>query len=167
MEQFANNAQTTLLNQIGASDSSLVVIAPAAFPASGTFRVLIGSELIIVGAVAGSTFSSLTRGAEGTTAAIHPAGSLVTAVLTAGAMRQFQQDIQTETALFVPLFTSSYALPPATGTMDRITVKNLSGGFATVSPQLGDFIDGATSWRMSEMESITLIDYELNQWAVT
>lgn len=51
------------------------------FPSSGTFTVLIGSERILVGAGAGTTsWSSLTRGHQQTTAATHLAGAAVTLV---------------------------------------------------------------------------------------
>lgn len=48
------------------------------FPSSGTFTVRIGSERILVGAGAGTTsWSSLTRGYQQTTAATHSAGDAV------------------------------------------------------------------------------------------
>jgi hypothetical protein len=48
------------------------------FPASGTFTVRIGSERILVGAGAGTTsWSSLTRGYQQTTAATHAQGDAV------------------------------------------------------------------------------------------
>jgi hypothetical protein len=61
----------------------------AAFPATGNFRILIGTEIIIVGARSGDTLSSLTRGAESTVAAAHNAGDAVTHELTAGALSTF------------------------------------------------------------------------------
>jgi hypothetical protein len=91
-EQFANNAQTTLAAPMGAADTSLTVASAAAFPTQGTFRILIDSELIIVGAASGTTFSSLTRGAENTSGATHNQNAAVTCILTKGALLQFQSD---------------------------------------------------------------------------
>src|SRR5690242_10199248 len=85
-EKFANAASTTLNGAILAADVSLVVASATLFPTSGQFRILIGTEIIIVGAVSGTTFSSLTRGAEGTTAANHADTSAVVQVLTRAAL---------------------------------------------------------------------------------
>lgn len=88
-EQFANNAATTLSGNGGSISSgatSMIVANASQFPTSGNFRVIIGSEIIIVGAVSGTTFSSLTRGAEGTSAASHNDGDAVTCILTAGSI---------------------------------------------------------------------------------
>lgn len=88
-EQFANNAATTLSGNGGSITSgatSLIVASASQFPTSGNFRIIIGSEIIIVGAVSGTTFSSLTRGAENTTAASHNDGDAVTCILTAGSI---------------------------------------------------------------------------------
>jgi hypothetical protein len=84
-EKFANNAQSNLAAAIAAGDTSLTVVNGSAFPASGTFRVLIDGEILLVTAVAGNTFT-VTRGAEGTTASAHANAAYVTHVLTAAAL---------------------------------------------------------------------------------
>jgi hypothetical protein len=84
-EQFANNAQSNLTAALTAGATSLTVQGAAAFPASGNFRVLIDGEILLVTAVSGNTFT-VTRGAEGTTAAAHAGGAYVTHVLTAAAL---------------------------------------------------------------------------------
>ena len=86
MENFSNDAQTTLNGAITSVITSLVVTSAAKFPVSAPFRIRIEDEIIIVGAVAGTTFSDLTRGAEGTTAAGHATGVIVEHVLTAGSL---------------------------------------------------------------------------------
>jgi len=173
-EQFANNAQTTLSAGMLIGDSFLTVTSAAAFPASGTFRVLIDSEIIVVGAVSGNSFSSLTRGAEGTLAAAHSNGATVTAILTAGALRQFQQDIAAlltlGPAVSVTFANSPYAvdaddnflvvaagagaptivlLPAADGTrIEPIVIMRASDGFAQhviVTPHGSDTINGANA----------------------
>lgn len=84
-EQFANNAATTLNGAIIAGATSLVVTSAAQFPGSGDFRILIGSELMLVTAVAGTTFT-ITRGVESTTDAGHANGDAVTHVITAASL---------------------------------------------------------------------------------
>jgi hypothetical protein len=88
-EQYANAAQTTLSGNGGTVSSgatSFNVASGTGFPASGPFRILIGSELLIVGARSGATFSSVSPGAEGTSAASHSDGDTVTLVLTAASL---------------------------------------------------------------------------------
>lgn len=87
-ELYANAIPTTLASAITAGATSLTVNSAAGFPASGNFRIKIDSEIIIVGAVAGAVFSSLTRGAESTTAAAHIIDSPVIHVITKGALDQ-------------------------------------------------------------------------------
>jgi hypothetical protein len=84
-EQYANNAQSSLTAAVAAGDTTLTVGNASAFPASGNFRVIIDAEILLVTAVAGNTFT-VTRGAEGTTAAAHAVGAYVTHVLTAAAL---------------------------------------------------------------------------------
>jgi hypothetical protein len=91
MEVFANLAQSTLAADMTVGATSLVVAAPASFPATGNFRVRIDTELVLVTAVSGATFT-ITRGAEGTTAAGHLTGALVTAIVTKEALEQLQAD---------------------------------------------------------------------------
>lgn len=86
-EQFANNASTTLSVAITTTnETSISVTSATGFPALAQFRVLIDSELMVVTAGAGTTTWTVTRGAEGTTAATHPSGATVTHVLTAAAL---------------------------------------------------------------------------------
>ena len=91
-EKFVNNTFTTLNGDVNSGDGSLIVVDGSHFPATPQFRVLIGTELILVTGVSGNTFT-ISRGQEGTTAAFHASGSLVTQVLTAGALDQFRTDI--------------------------------------------------------------------------
>jgi hypothetical protein len=86
MEQFTNDAQGTLSGALTDVAVSLTVADGSTFPASGDFRIRIDNEIILVGARAGNTFSSLTRGAEGTVASSHAAGVLVEHVITAASL---------------------------------------------------------------------------------
>jgi len=67
---------STLSSGINASVTSLTMASSTSFPSSGT--VQIGSELITYTGNSGNTLSGLTRGATGTTAAIHSSGAVVT-----------------------------------------------------------------------------------------
>lgn len=91
-EQFTNLAHSTLVNDIIAAEASLVVADGSKFPTTGDFRVCIDSEIIIVGARTGNTLSSLTRGAEGTTAVGHTSGTDIAHVLTAASMTKIPVD---------------------------------------------------------------------------
>jgi len=67
---------STLLSGINASVTSLTMASSSSFSSSGT--VQIGSELITYTGNSSGTLSGLTRGASGTTAAIHSSGATVT-----------------------------------------------------------------------------------------
>ncbi|HEX4149435.1 MAG TPA: hypothetical protein VHY20_10620, partial [Pirellulales bacterium] len=86
-EQYANNAATTLIAGYTAGGSTLSVASTAAFPPSGSFRVAIDNELLLVHVDAGALAID-TRGLEGTTNANHASGASVTHVLTAGGLVQ-------------------------------------------------------------------------------
>lgn len=81
-EQYSNLAQDSLSAGISNADVTLTLTDGSEFPSSGSFRIVIGTEIIIVGARSSNTLSSLTRGAESTTAASHSSGATVTQVLT-------------------------------------------------------------------------------------
>jgi hypothetical protein len=67
---------STLSSGINASVTSLTLASSTSFASSGT--VQIGTELITYTGNSGGTLSGLTRGATGTTAAIHSSGATVT-----------------------------------------------------------------------------------------
>lgn len=84
-EQYENTYTTTLNGGISSGDTSIVVNA-APTTMTGQFRIKIGTEIIFVGSVSGTTFSGCLRGQEGTTAVSHSNGDAVTHVLTADAL---------------------------------------------------------------------------------
>jgi hypothetical protein len=84
-ELFANQATSSLSVTMAGGDTSLVVVSSATFPTTAQFRILVDSELMLVTAVAGTTFT-VTRAIEGTIAAAHTAGADVTHIVTAGAL---------------------------------------------------------------------------------
>lgn len=87
-EQFANNASTALNGSINSSVTSVVVTAGSVFPASGNFRVICGTEIMLVTARSTNTLT-VTRGQEGTTAASHTSGDSIALVYTKGSIDQF------------------------------------------------------------------------------
>jgi len=83
MLKAANNAQSTLAQAITATATSFGVIDGSSFP-DGNFLISADDEIMLVGTRSGNTFSSVTRGHEGTTAAAHVSGTAVENRFTAG-----------------------------------------------------------------------------------
>lgn len=110
MEILANNPTTTLNGSINDSTTSVVVTSGASFPASGTFRILIGTEIMKVTSVSGTTFT-VQRGSEGTTAASHTNGDTITGVVTKEALENFRSDF---------IIYGNYSSLPAAGVAGRI-----------------------------------------------
>lgn len=78
---YAFGTTTTTLNgTINSSATTVVVTSTTGFAASGT--ILIGSELITYAAKTGTDFTGCTRGANGTIAASHTTGVIVTDAAT-------------------------------------------------------------------------------------
>lgn len=81
-EQFENNYITLLNGSIDDNDTTITVDdVPVNMTAD--FRIKIEDEIILVGAVSGSTFTGCSRGEEGTTAASHADNTEVKHILTA------------------------------------------------------------------------------------
>ncbi|MHB9044418.1 MAG: hypothetical protein ACYC35_00610 [Pirellulales bacterium] len=91
-EQFANGGLSSLAAGIDDSVGSLTVKSAVGFPTIGNFRIIIGTEIMLVTNVQGQTFT-VTRAQEGTSAASHDADAAVFHTLTAGslALRDIQQ----------------------------------------------------------------------------
>lgn len=83
-ENLANDFATTLAGAVDNSTGTLTVVLASGAPAPN-FRIRVDDELMLVTAVAGTTWTA-TRGIEGTAAASHASGAVVAHVLTAGAL---------------------------------------------------------------------------------
>lgn len=83
--RFTNNAESTLAGALTAGGTSLTVVSAAAFPTAGNFTIIVGSEIMLVTGVAGTTFT-VARAQEGTSATAHAAGTAVLHVVTADAL---------------------------------------------------------------------------------
>ena len=73
--QEAATFTSTLSSGINASVTTLTMASASSFPSSG--RVIVNQEIISYTGVSGNTLTGLTRGALGTTAAIHSSGDTV------------------------------------------------------------------------------------------
>lgn len=92
-EQILNAFSTTLAADLTASASVLTLAAGGNLPLEGSFRLRIGSEILICkGGRRGSKLVGLERGAESTSAATHASGTQVDVVWTAGAIRAVAAD---------------------------------------------------------------------------
>ena len=111
IEKFANNAATTLSAAITTTTATSCTVTDASgFPASGSFRIKIDGEILVVTAVAGGTFT-ITRGAEGTVAASHDNGADVIHLLTKGGL---------EARVANRFISDLYANKPAAGVKGRL-----------------------------------------------
>jgi len=90
-EFFVNDPGTTLNGTINNSVTSLVVASSSGYPSSGNFRIRIDSELMLVTAVSGTTWT-VTRGIESTSAASHTNGATINHVVSAGGLTQVVTD---------------------------------------------------------------------------
>jgi hypothetical protein len=91
IEQFANNARTTLASGMDGSQTTLSVTSATGFPSVGQFRIIIENEILLVTGVSGTTFT-VTRGAESTSAASHSSGVSVTHIITKGSLDKRVED---------------------------------------------------------------------------
>lgn len=94
MEQFSNNAASTLTGTVNNSSDpvTLTVASASLFPAAGNFRILIDNEILLVTSVSGLNLTCA-RAQEGTTIATHSNGSLVIQAFTKGSLFQLLADM--------------------------------------------------------------------------
>lgn len=85
IEKFSNLAVNVLSAAMTTTATSCSLTDAHSFPTSGSFRIKIDDEILIVTAVVGNTFT-VTRGAEGTVARSHAAGATVRHLLTKGGL---------------------------------------------------------------------------------
>jgi hypothetical protein len=72
--------KTTLVGGINNVVTSLTTASSAGFPAA-PFKALIGTEIMLVSVAVGTAWSSITRGVDGTTAAAHLNGDVISQVV--------------------------------------------------------------------------------------
>jgi hypothetical protein len=162
IERFANKASTTLAAGIGSGDLSLTVASAALFPTSGQFRIIIENEILLVSAVAGTTFT-VARGQEGTTATSHGSGMPVTCILTAAAVNKIKDDTPRPKKSYLPLVAGQqYATTTLYSTLGAGTgvVATRQYGLAGVSEitTVSDSATGARSTSTGVSETTTVSD---------
>lgn len=96
-EKYVNNAVTTLNGAINNSTTTVIVTSAALFPATGQFRILVGTgagaEIMLVTSVSSNTFTVATRGTiDDSAAQSHSDLDAVSQVLTKGALNQIIAD---------------------------------------------------------------------------
>lgn len=104
LEQLSNDAQSTTTGSVdGTSDPVSITVTDASkFPSKGNFRILIDSEILLVTAVSGSTFTC-SRAQENTTISTHSSSATVTHIVTAGSLKQYiKEKSWSPYPLFVP-----------------------------------------------------------------
>jgi hypothetical protein len=84
-ETLANNAASTLNGGIDNIVTSLTVANGSVFPATGNFRIIVDTEIMICSARATNVLT-VARGQETTSAASHSNGAAVTHVITKGGL---------------------------------------------------------------------------------
>jgi hypothetical protein len=179
-EQFSNQAQSTLATGIDNDDTSLVLATSggAAFPATGNFRVRLGTaddpnyELCIATARSTDTLT-VTRAAEGRTARAWGVGSLVTHVLTAASLDTAIDDrIATHVTAsvhgqFTVTFSKDGNLATGTGTHRwyndsgrTLTISSTRGSVGTAPTTQSILVDlnkgGTSIWASTQANRITI-----------
>lgn len=91
MEQYKNNAVSTLVGNINNSVTTITVTDGSEFPADGNFRILIDSEIMICSSRATNVLT-VSRGEEGSVAASHTTGSDVRSPLTTASLLNLVSD---------------------------------------------------------------------------
>lgn len=98
-EQIKNFGTTILNGGVDNSTTTIVVVDGSVFPATGNFRVVVDSEIMLCTSRTGNTLT-VTRGAESSTAASHLDAAPIAHILTAGSLLTYiqEQSIQTVVA---------------------------------------------------------------------
>lgn len=123
-ENFANNYSTALDGAIDNSQTTFDVLSVGGAP-SVNFRIKVENELMLVTGVSSLTFT-VTRGVEGTSAASHDDGTLVTHVFTATGIRAGTGFIQSSVSEYTQgseLQTTSTSFVDMTGQSITITTE--------------------------------------------
>jgi len=158
-EVFTNAAATTLASNYTAGSGTLAVASATGYPTTGNFRIIVGTNILLVTAVSGTTFT-VTGGQEGTTDANASSGAAVTPILTKLAMQAVQQTRPRATNAS----SSTYTIDTTGGAPDVFILHNKLGNVSYVLPAPTDgrhieFLDktGAISaFDPAQMSGLTL-----------
>lgn len=123
---------TTLAGAITSGATSATMATCPGGVSTAAFRMRIDDEIIAVGAIGGTgntVWSSLTRGAEGTTAAAHSNGASVFLVLTAAGLNSWV----TSTTAWTTQTANTVWAGPTTGSAAAPTFRALVGADLSIS----------------------------------
>jgi hypothetical protein len=188
-EQFSNNASTPLNGGINNVVTTIVVTNGTPFSQSGTFRILVESEIMLVTAIAGNTMT-VVRGQEGTSAVSHLSGVTVSQIITAAGVQQLKQDVwnlawlSTKTSNYsvlasdqgIPVDTTSGAititLPSSPIDGERHLIADVSGTANTNNISVsgnGHTIVGLSTYIMTGQYNVLEVTYHLGKtvWMIT
>jgi hypothetical protein len=139
-----NNAESALSAAITAAVTSLTLVSGegSKFP-SANFNISIDDEILTCSTRSGDVLT-VTRAAEGTTAAIHAAGAIVALNVTAGVIQQLQQG-----TLYSKVISITRDLTAANGDVAYTGV-----GFQPTAILFISAINGGTYWGAGFADSI-------------
>jgi hypothetical protein len=145
LELLANSFQTSLSGAITSNATTFTVAnaPPTGLQTSGgQFRVLIDGEIMIVPATSSTSWSGVTRGAEGTTATAHASGATVAHIVTAGAMSRYAVSALPPSTLLPPNWDTQWQQQKALALAGSGTAKIASiGGSISAGQSSGTIFD--------------------------
>ena len=134
LENFSNNAITSLTASITAGQTTITVASNSGFPQSGQFRIVVDAEIMLVTAgYAGLTWT-VVRASESTTGATHANNAVVAHGVTAGSLLNLGPS-----GSFTSISTGTVA---ANFNAGGITVGRYLGSTAGVAPTGGPYNTG-------------------------
>jgi hypothetical protein len=121
-EQFANHPGTTLSGAISSTTRPVTfsVASATGLPSSGNFRVIIGSEILLITSISGTSLTG--TNVEGTSASTYANGAAVTHVVTAGALAQMEVDANATLLAANNTFTGSNTFSGAVSVGSRLAM---------------------------------------------
>lgn len=185
-ELFANNFETTLGVAINASDMSATIMTalPTALQETGEFRLRLGTviagEWVTASMGTSAANITMTRGVEGSIAQAWPGGTLVTQLLTAGALQELMLDAvdaatagvpavvgasrsitsattitSSDSILLVDASSSAFSQPLPAAFVGVLTVDAVAANthLVTLTPHGADTIEGLSSLPLGSQAS--------------
>ena len=188
---YKNFAYSLVATAPSPADSGLSLVVTAGegvkFPAvpfyatiwqAGVMPSATTAEIVLVTTVSTDTFT-IARAKDGTTARVVVVGDQISAAMNVATVRTFKNPVLvTKTSVYTLTVNEDGAvcnsttpfpinLPAATGSYTPYIIKNINTGNVTVTPSLGDTIDGNPNQILTQWDSLSIVDYAVNLWIVT
>jgi hypothetical protein len=162
---FDTDVMTTLNGSLTAGATTVVVDSADSFPTTGSFSVLIDSEVMLVTAGQGTTSWTVSRGYAGTTAAAHATAAVVDGALEIGTPMQvavydemFQFDCKADEARRLDLvFFKRLALLSASNPTNFLTTRYPNMLRVACQAGAASFMKDTEEFQAREAELIALI----------